>query len=482
MNGLKRIQKEYKDLLKNPIDNITILPNPDNIYEWHYIIFGTTNPYTYGQYYGILTLDKDYPFKAPRIIMKTPNGRFKPDTRLCFSMSDYHQETWNPNWNIRTIMIGFYSFMLDESETEGSINCTYDERIVYADQSLVFNNSLETFKNIFNDNLPLDINNKHLLSNNENETNEEETNKDEINDDEAKICKFCYETTGELINACNCKGSSAYIHKECLNDWQLKTILNQSTHPKYQVNSDLICSVCNSEFKIKSKSREEIMSSLTGENIINQIKIGYIFISSKDSSEKNLELIKQYNDEEFYENILHWTYGVFIIVESNSGIIALNTNRNITKSNYFEMYMKCYDTYLQYYNLKNILHFNSIFIGGPCEYNSIFGLIYIEDLPSFNVNLKNVKIIKNEENKCVIFGEYYLIYKLYHVKPENVLKLHIYLGYAGWFNTQLISEFAKTSWGITNVISDILFKNNNYELIKQENCLFVKSNIYSDNN
>lgn len=474
MNKLKRIQKEYKDLLKNPIDNITILPNPDNIYEWHYIIFGTINPYTYGQYYGVLTLHEDYPMKAPRIIMKTPNGRFKTDTRLCFSMSDYHQETWSPNWNIRTIMIGFYSFMLEESSTEGSINCSYDERLLYANQSLLFNNSIKTFKNIFNDNLLLNIN-KHLLSNNINNINK-------TNEVDTQICKFCYESSGELINVCNCKGTHAYIHKECLNNWQLQTILNQSTHPNYQINSDIICSVCNSEFKIKNKSRKMLMEELTGEIIIEQIKLGYIFISSKESSLQNLDLIKKYKSLLFYENIMHWTYGVFLIVESNNnGIIAINTNRHIEESNNNILYLNNYNHYLEIHNLDNIIDETNIYIGGPCEDKNIYGLIYVNDLDDFNVTLKNVKIVKQFENKYVIFGDYFYIYKLYHVKPENVIHLHIYCGYAGWSYTQLLGEFAKTTWGITNTNCDILFMKNNYDVIKQENCLFVKANIYSDN-
>ena len=61
--GQKRIQKEYRDLLKNPIENIIILPNPNNIYEWHYIILGTEEPYKNGIYYGILTLPIEYPYK-----------------------------------------------------------------------------------------------------------------------------------------------------------------------------------------------------------------------------------------------------------------------------------------------------------------------------------------------------------------------------------------------------------------------------------
>ena len=71
---------------------------------------------------------------------------------------------------------------------------------------------------------------------------------------------------------------------------------------------------------------------------------------------------------------------------------------------------------------------------------------------------------------------------MYNIKKDNVLKLHIYCGYAGWSNTQLIAEFAKTNWGITNTNCDVLFEKDNYNLIKQENCLFVKKNIYSENN
>ena len=150
MNGLKRIQKEYKDLIHNPIENIKILPNPDNIYEWHYLINSNNSPYN-GEYYGILTLDKEYPMKAPSIIMKTPSGRFEVNKKLCFSMSDYHQETWNPSWNIRTIIIGFYSFMLEESETLGSINDSYENRVKFANESYDYNKNI-ILESVFNEN------------------------------------------------------------------------------------------------------------------------------------------------------------------------------------------------------------------------------------------------------------------------------------------------------------------------------------------
>ena len=76
-------------------------------------------------------------------------------------MSDYHQETWNPNWNIRTIMIGFYSFMLEESQTEGSIETSYEERLKYAVNSCKFNKKIEIYEELFG-NMEFEINSKKI--------------------------------------------------------------------------------------------------------------------------------------------------------------------------------------------------------------------------------------------------------------------------------------------------------------------------------
>jgi hypothetical protein len=53
-----------------------------------------------GFYHGTLTFPAQYPYKPPAIAMITPNGRFKTNTRLCLSMSDFHPETWNPLWSV----------------------------------------------------------------------------------------------------------------------------------------------------------------------------------------------------------------------------------------------------------------------------------------------------------------------------------------------------------------------------------------------
>ncbi|KAL3235696.1 E2 ubiquitin-conjugating protein UBC6 [Nakaseomyces bracarensis] len=149
----KRLTKEYKMMVENPPPFIVARPNEDNILEWHYVIEGPPDtPYKGGQYHGTLTFPADYPYKPPAIRMITPNGRFKENTRLCLSMSDYHPDTWNPGWSVATILNGLLSFMTGEEHTTGSITTTTQEKHILAKRSMNYNTYKNTrFKMVFSD-------------------------------------------------------------------------------------------------------------------------------------------------------------------------------------------------------------------------------------------------------------------------------------------------------------------------------------------
>ena len=141
----KRLQRELKALHKSPLQNpkIVAVPNESNILEWHYVLEGPTDdpnsPYKGGIYHGKLIFPREYPYKPPGVIMLTPNGRFKPNRRLCLSMSDFHPESWNPMWSISTILMGLCSFMLDDKPTTGSIETTAATKRKFAGESLEYN-------------------------------------------------------------------------------------------------------------------------------------------------------------------------------------------------------------------------------------------------------------------------------------------------------------------------------------------------------
>lgn len=145
MAGANRLQAEFKSLLKrDDLANFIACPEEDNVFEWHFCIFGLTDcEYEGGFYHGRLMFPRDYPFKPPGIIMWTPNGRFAVNKRICTNFSDYHPELWIPSWTVSTIIVGLISFMNTDEITAGAIRTTESQKRQLAAISLDWN-----FKNI----------------------------------------------------------------------------------------------------------------------------------------------------------------------------------------------------------------------------------------------------------------------------------------------------------------------------------------------
>ncbi|MCJ1477199.1 Ubiquitin-conjugating enzyme E2 6 [Lambiella insularis] len=125
----KRLTREYQTIQQNPPPYIVAHPSESNILEWHYILTGPPKtPYEGGQYWGTLMFPPEYPFAPPAIRMHTPSGRFQPSTRLCLSISDFHPKSFNPAWEVSTILIGLMSFMTSDEMTTGSVHASEAER------------------------------------------------------------------------------------------------------------------------------------------------------------------------------------------------------------------------------------------------------------------------------------------------------------------------------------------------------------------
>ena len=66
-------------------------------------------------------------------------------------MSDFHPESWNPAWNVATIIQGLQSFMASNEVTTGGITTSDAERKRLADASAAFNN--KNFPSLFGGNV-----------------------------------------------------------------------------------------------------------------------------------------------------------------------------------------------------------------------------------------------------------------------------------------------------------------------------------------
>ena len=147
----KRIHKELRDLVKEPIPNCIVKPFEADITQWRFLFKGADDTeYKGGLYMGSIELPKEYPFAPPKIKMITPNGRLRADGKsLCFSFSDWHPESWNPAWGIRAIVLGVISFFYENRNTNGALTDSKEKRQLFAKNSLDFNRKNNDYQVLF---------------------------------------------------------------------------------------------------------------------------------------------------------------------------------------------------------------------------------------------------------------------------------------------------------------------------------------------
>eukprot|EP00740_Mantoniella_antarctica_P000486 CAMPEP_0181396106 /NCGR_PEP_ID=MMETSP1106-20121128/28698_1 /TAXON_ID=81844 /ORGANISM="Mantoniella antarctica, Strain SL-175" /LENGTH=393 /DNA_ID=CAMNT_0023517775 /DNA_START=312 /DNA_END=1493 /DNA_ORIENTATION=+ len=102
----------------------------DDIFEWHFAIFGPEDSeFDGGVYHGRILLPTEYPFKPPSFMLLTPSGRFETQTKICLSITQHHPEHWQPSWSVRTALLAVRAFMPSPPEgAVGSLDYTHEER------------------------------------------------------------------------------------------------------------------------------------------------------------------------------------------------------------------------------------------------------------------------------------------------------------------------------------------------------------------
>eukprot|EP01032_Pedospumella_encystans_P009213 gene9213-10868_t len=138
--AVKRILADVRELQTHPSSRYFAAPLEDNMFEWHFTIRGPADSaFADGVYHGRILLPTDYPFKPPNIVFLTKNGRFEVGTKICLSISAYHEESWQPAWGVRTMLEAIISFMPSEGMGAiGALDWTVEERKKLATESKSF--------------------------------------------------------------------------------------------------------------------------------------------------------------------------------------------------------------------------------------------------------------------------------------------------------------------------------------------------------
>ncbi len=138
--NMKRLIKDIKEIMKNPIDNIYYQHDESNMFKGYALIIGPDNtPYAYGNYLFEFTFPPSYPFDPPIVKYFTNDGstRFNPnlyiDGKVCLSvLNTWKGEGWSSCQNIRSILL-ILTTVLNERpiENEPGLSTTHRDNNNY---------------------------------------------------------------------------------------------------------------------------------------------------------------------------------------------------------------------------------------------------------------------------------------------------------------------------------------------------------------
>ena len=116
---IKRILVDYIDLNNDPLEDIHIYYDDDNIKILYALIIGPKDtPYEGGYYYFKIEYDESYPSKSPKCKFETIDNkiRFNPNLyengKICLSiLGTWSGPGWKPVMNTRSILLNFQSLL-----------------------------------------------------------------------------------------------------------------------------------------------------------------------------------------------------------------------------------------------------------------------------------------------------------------------------------------------------------------------------------
>lgn len=127
--SLVRLNKEYKQYLKEPNQYYSLYPDPNNFYIWNVLLIGPQETIFEGGIFECkIKFPNDYPNKPPefKFITNLPHPNIYTDGKVCISILrtgtdefnyEHISERWNPSHSVNSIIISILN-MLSEPNLE----------------------------------------------------------------------------------------------------------------------------------------------------------------------------------------------------------------------------------------------------------------------------------------------------------------------------------------------------------------------------
>lgn len=118
MNFQRRIINEMKNMVNEPIQDITVIQNTENFREFFITMIGPKDtPYENGKFKLEMYLNENYPMEAPKIRFLTKIYHPNVDKlgRICL---DILKDKWSPAIQIRSLLLSLQSLLSDPNYSD----------------------------------------------------------------------------------------------------------------------------------------------------------------------------------------------------------------------------------------------------------------------------------------------------------------------------------------------------------------------------
>ena len=116
--ALRRINKELKDLTRDPPANASAGPVDDDLFHWQATLLGPENsPYTGGVFFLNIQFPADYPFKPPKaeFITKIFHPNINSNGGICL---DILKDQWSPALTASKMLLSICSLLTDPNPSD----------------------------------------------------------------------------------------------------------------------------------------------------------------------------------------------------------------------------------------------------------------------------------------------------------------------------------------------------------------------------
>ena len=116
--ALKRINKELKDLTRDPPANASAGPIDDDLFHWQATLLGPAeSPYEGGVFFLDIAFPADYPFKSPKVEFTTKiyHPNINSQGGICL---DILKDQWSPALTTSKVLLSICSLLTDPNPSD----------------------------------------------------------------------------------------------------------------------------------------------------------------------------------------------------------------------------------------------------------------------------------------------------------------------------------------------------------------------------